>query len=163
MSLEIERRFLVDKSKLPDLSSCERFDITQGYYQTAPDEGIVRVRISNESAFITTKFKLDAGINKEFEYEIPYDDAISILSELSLKISKTRFKFPLYYTDQDIRLMWEVDFYNNGLCIAEIELPSIDHRIVIPEWVGFEITNTKGVSNFDMAKSMDGVMRKIYG
>lgn len=38
---------------------------------------------------------------------------------------------------------WEVDFFleeNEGLIIAEIELPSLESPLVLPEWVGEEVS-----------------------
>jgi len=53
-------------------------------------------------------------------------------------IDKTRFIVP-----ENSGLKFEVDeFYgdNNGLTVAEIELPSEDHPFEKPKWLGEEVT-----------------------
>lgn len=161
MAIEIERRFLVDVSKLPDLSPCIRNRIVQGYYNTAEGSGVVRVRTVNGTVgFLTTKFRAGHGTNKEFEYQIPVSDADEILSALPFKISKTRFEFPFVLPDQTI-LKWEIDFFDCGTVIAEVEVPDININFDLPEWLGKEITGRSGTSNFDMAVDMQSALKRI--
>jgi CYTH domain-containing protein len=76
----------------------------------------------------------------EYEYPIPVEDANELLDTLCLKpiIEKTR------YTIEYAGLLWEVDEFegeNAGLIIAEVELTAADQRILLPDWVGKEVTD----------------------
>mgnify|MGYP006138829337 FL=1 len=55
------------------------------------------------------------------------------------------------------RLTWEVDdFTDRELVLAELEIPSVDFRIVIPEWLEpflvREVTDEKGFGNHELAR-----------
>lgn len=164
MAIEIERRFLVDVSKLPDLSGCTRKEIIQGYYNTGQGSGVVRVRIMNRTkAFLTTKFKTKLNSAcMEFEYEIPVEDAGEIMFMLPWKIAKTRFEFPFIIPDTNTILKWEIDFFKQDLpCIAEVEIPDIGIEFDLPDWIIREVTDIGGISNFDCARDPDQVKRLL--
>ena len=136
MAQEIERKFLVDPSKLPQLSSC--YTIKQGYI--AASGATVRVRIRNNEAFLTLKGKAKGLTRSEFEYPIPVTDAEAMLSELCLHpvISKKR------YLIEHEGHTWELDIFegeNEGLIVAEIELESETEPFVKPDWVTKEVSN----------------------
>ena len=51
-------------------------------------------------------------------------------------------------------MVWEVDEFEGGLAglvLAEIELPNIDHEVILPEWLGMEITGLHQWSNSTLA------------
>jgi len=59
-------------------------------------------------------------------------------------ISKTRHEVTIN------SLLWEIDEFhdaNEGLVIAEIELPSADEHIELPEWLDIEVTDDESYSN----------------
>ena len=90
MGKEIERKFLVDKSRLPN--NLEGTKYTQGYISIT-DSGIVRVRIKGDIAVITIKSAGLGIIRDEFEYQIPMDDAKSLLELFNDGvIYKTRYE-----------------------------------------------------------------------
>lgn len=161
MALEIERRFLVNKDLLPDLSTSLQLNIKQGYLTRPGTNAVVRVRTlqteRTTTAVLTIKTTVSSGVNNEFEYNIPYDDALAILSTTTNIISKTRYV--IYNGDTDI----ELDIFDSpdGLIIAEIELDSLDKDIVLPNYLGKEITHIKGLSNFDLAYNPDKVIHII--
>ncbi|MDD7437310.1 MAG: CYTH domain-containing protein [Bacteroidales bacterium] len=140
MAVEIERKFLLKPgAQLPESDLV--LNIQQAYI--ANDKGVaVRGRLINmEEAYLTIKKAITSEFNirSEFEYQIPVEDALEMM-ELShyIKIVKQR------HIIKDGDRKWEVDFFleeNEGLIIAELELPSIDERIVIPDWIGDEVTN----------------------
>ena len=85
----------------------------------------------------------------EFEYEIPLNDAESILklSKNSI-IKKTRFT--IHHQGQ----IWEIDQFegdNQGLVIAEIELKQKDEAISLPNWIGTEISNDDRFYNLSLS------------
>ena len=60
---------------------------------------------------------------------------------------KHRFYIPY---EHDESLCWEVDVFkgdNEGLIIAEIELDTESHELVIPTWIGNEVTHDMRYTN----------------
>ncbi|RLD39428.1 MAG: adenylate cyclase [Bacteroidetes bacterium] len=138
MAQEIERKFLVKGNYKPSVAKETR--ITQGYLSSVP-ERTVRVRIKGEKGFLTIKGIGNASGASRFEWEkeITVGDAKSLLELCEPGIiDKTRFIVP-----EKSGLVYEVDeFYgeNDGLTVAEIELPTEDHPFTKPKWLGEEVT-----------------------
>jgi len=135
---EIERKFLVKGDYKKHVT--KETKIVQGFLSTVP-ERTVRIRIKGDKAFITIKgIGNESGASRfEWEKEISIDDAKALLaiSEPGT-IDKTR---SIVKADGD--LFFEVDeFYgeNDGLTVAEIELPSEDFKFTKPSWLGEEVT-----------------------
>jgi len=99
------------------------------------------VRIKGDKGFITIKgIGNESGASRyEWEKEIPVDEVKELLKICEPGvIDKTRFIVPA-----NDGLKFEVDeFYgdNEGLTVAEIELPSEDFKFDKPEWLGEEVT-----------------------
>lgn len=138
MGLEIERKFLVDTSKLDLGNSVEVRQIKQGYIH-ADKEKSVRVRLDGEIGIITVKRSVNNTTREEYEYEIGYKPAINMLYDVCDQIiRKQRYVFK-HGTNE-----WEVDVFegdNGGLIVAEIELSSEDEDVDLPDWVTEEVTN----------------------
>jgi len=138
MGKEIERKFLVKGDFKPFIKNEIR--ITQGYLSSVP-ERTVRVRVKGEKGFITIKgIGNESGASRyEWEKEIPVEEVKQLLEICEPGvIDKTRFIVP-----ESSGLKFEVDeFYgdNEGLTVAEVELPSEDHPFEKPEWLGEEVT-----------------------
>jgi adenylate cyclase len=147
MGKEIERKFLVDKSRLPN--NLEGTKYTQGYISIT-DSGIVRVRIKGDIAVITIKSAGLGIIRDEFEYQIPMDDAKSLLELFNDGvIYKTRYE--IVYEGKK----WEIDQFhkeNEGLWIAEIELQFENESFEIPKWVLEEVTGNEKYYNSYLSK-----------
>jgi adenylate cyclase len=114
--------------------------ICQGYLSLDP-ERTIRVRLAGTRAFITIKGLSSArGTTRaEYEYEIPVNEAEELLDAMALGplIQKTRYRRTVG------RLVWEVDVFegeNEGLVVAEVELPSEGAAVILPDWVGEEVT-----------------------
>jgi len=137
MAIEIERKFLI-KDDFWRNESDEGTPIKQGYLNSTT-ERTVRVRIYGNKGFITIKGKNENLTRKEFEYEIPLNDAVELLKLCERPIiEKTRF---LLYQDNNT---WEIDVFdgeNEGLIIAEIELTSESDTFKIPSWLGEEVSH----------------------
>ncbi len=138
MAQEIERKFRV-KGDYKKFVTKET-KIVQGFLSTVP-ERTVRVRIKGDEGFLTVKgIGNKSGASRfEWEKEISVEDANALLaiSEPGV-IDKTR-----YLVKADGDLVFEVDeFYgeNEGLTVAEIELPSENTKFSKPEWLGEEVT-----------------------
>lgn len=140
MALEIERKFLVDHALWNALTKPTPNYLIQGYLHSEPGKTI-RVRATNDKGFITIKGKSSAdGLSRsEFEYEIPKQEAIELLSNFTKKtIEKNRYEIEFEGN------VWEVDVFegdNAGLIIAEIELESPDQSFIKPDWVRAEVTS----------------------
>jgi len=138
MGTEIERKFLViDDSWGPaDDGSRQR----QGYLAIT-DRGNVRVRIEHGVATLTLK-GLQRGLTRdEFEYRVPLEDGERILETLCLWVAeKTRYKRRFGGHT------WEIDVFhgeNDGLVTAEVELGSEDEEVVLPPWVGEDVSHDR--------------------
>ena len=157
--VEIERKFLIIKDKLPPLH--HPLHMTQGYLSFEAKAN-VRIRLqedvesSQKQAYLTIKGRGLVG-RDEFEYEIPYTEADKLitLSQASL-VSKHRYILPAeseeIYTEP---LKWEIDIFegdNAGLLVAEIELPAENFKFSRPEWLGREVTEEAAYKNAVLAQ-----------
>ena len=143
MAQEIERKFLVVGEYKRFAHSCSH--LVQGYI--ASGRRTVRVRISDDRAWLTIKGPShDGGLSRfEWEKEIDAHEALELLPlcEGAL-IDKHRY---LVNIDNHT---FEVDEFhgdNEGLTIAEVELSSIDEAFSRPEWLGAEVTGIKRYYN----------------
>jgi adenylate cyclase len=119
LAIEIERKFLVHRERLPQLPEGET--IIQGYIP-ALNRITVRVRIRAARAWLTLKGASTGIRRSEFEYEIPLSDARDMLAQLCQAgvVEKTRYE--ILHAGQ----RWELDIFagaNAGLLVAELELP----------------------------------------
>lgn len=137
MGVEIERKFLVaDDRWRAAATGSVRYQ--QGYLSRSPTSAI-RVRSDGARACLNIKGTTDGITRLEFEYEIPLADADELLARIALRplIVKTR-----HYVDVAGR-RWEIDVFeaeNAGLVVAEVELESADAALVLPPWVGREVS-----------------------
>ena len=136
MPLEIERKFLLKNNNWQAQADSGTL-FKQAYLNTAP-ERTVRVRIKGQEGFLTVKGKTEFRSRTEFEYQIPVEDAqaMLLLCERPI-IEKTRY---LVKADD---LIWEIDIFegvNAGLSMAEVELKDPLQDLVLPDWIGKEVT-----------------------
>jgi len=148
---EIERKFLV-KSTAFIAESFQQKKIVQGYLNTNKKRA-VRVRIQDNTAFLTIKGMSDETGTSRFEWEkeIPVNEAeqLMLLCE-KYPISKTRFLV------KQGEHTYEIDVFegkSQGLILAEIELNSIDESFEKPNWLGEEVTGNKKYYNVYLAKN----------
>jgi adenylate cyclase len=151
MSLEIERKFLVkDNSFKQEAFKATR--VTQGYLSSATGR-TVRVRTMGDKGFITIKGKSNASGTTRFEWEkeISVEDVKQLLQLCEPGIiDKTRYLIKAgTYT-------YEVDeFYgdNEGLTVAEIELPEENAPFIRASWLGEEVTGDRRYYNASLTKN----------
>ncbi|MCM1319012.1 MAG: CYTH domain-containing protein [Muribaculaceae bacterium] len=136
MALEIERKFLVINDEYKSMARA-KYNIRQGYLTRRP-EGIVRIRVKDDHAYLTVKGKNSGETRLEFEYEIPYADGEQMLALCEgPNLHKTR-----YIVDYK-GFTWEVDQFHGdkvGLVIAEVELHDISEKPAHPGFIGTEVT-----------------------
>lgn len=148
MAKEIERKFLIDVTKLGKLP--HGINIKQAYMPTT-DQSVVRIRIADDKAYLTLKGKNLGATRSEFEYEIPVDDAETIMSELCCGPKIDKIRYPVNFSKH----IWEIDVFNGdnkGLIVAEVELSSESEHIDIPAWVTTEVTGDAKYYNSNLLK-----------
>ncbi len=146
MGREIEYKYLVTDASYRELAT-EAKEIRQGYL-CRDAERVVRVRTKGEKGYLTVKGKTVGATRPEFEYEIPYDEAIAMLKLCEGNILiKTRFLVPFE------GFTWEVDEFHGsreGLVTAEIELPDENTRYSRPPFVGESVTGNPAYYNSNL-------------
>ncbi len=148
MAIEIEHKFLLANDDWRNHVS-RSVKYRQGYLSSQATSSI-RVRISDDHAWLNIKSATIGTHRHEYEYEIPLTDADEILTNLCRKplIEKTR-----YFVTHDHHL-WEIDEFdgdNQGLIVAEIELDAIGQSFSRPLWLGQEVTEDLRYYNNNLA------------
>ena len=148
MPTEIERKFLVDHQKWEGLIKPTGKLYKQGYI-LSDEKRTVRIRVTNDAAYITLKGALTGISRSEYEYTIPLNEGSEILDNFATSlIQKTRYN--IEYAGHT----WEVDVFtgdNSGLIIAEIELQNEDEQFEKPEWVGPEVSHDNRYANSSLS------------
>jgi len=138
MPLEIERKFLLANDGWKSRVT-QQIRIRDGLI-ASNNGNKARVRIADSNATITLKSRRRGPIRTEFEYAIPYCDALEILQTMcdGRVLEKVRHVVP--YAGS----MWHVDVYEgilNGVVLAEVELQHAEQKLDLPGWIGKEVTN----------------------
>ncbi len=147
MGVEIERKFLVQSDAWRVVEGTR---YCQGYLSSVI-ERTVRVRTIKDKGYLTIKGVASGASRQEFEYEIPVQDANEMLNELCERPLIEKYRYKIEYGG----FIWEVDEFtgdNEGLTIAEIELPSEDQIFEKPAWLGEEVTADPRYYNANLIK-----------
>ncbi len=149
MAIEIEHKFLMAGNDWREHAT-RSVKYRQGYLSSQATSSI-RVRISDECAWLNIKSATVGTHRHEYEYEIPLLDANEIINMLCRKpiIEKIRH----FVTDDGNT--WEIDEFegdNQGLIIAEIVLSEIGKTFSKPHWIGDEVTSDLRYYNNNLAK-----------
>lgn len=165
---EIERKFLL--RTLPKLDWSDILLIDQFYKKNKSFWDRYRKLDSQINGVIkyqhTIKKTVSKGVNEEIEVELSEGDFIKNLSKCFLskseakKITKIRYIFP--YNG----LKWEIDYFpDRDMIIAEIEIPTLDYALVIPDYISdnliAEVTFEKEFSNRSLANKIPKPKTKI--
>ena len=151
--MEIERKYLVTSDCYKELAVA-RYHIRQGYI-SREKTGTVRVRITDDKAYLTIKGKPAAGhfARYEWEKEIDVQEAEELMKLCQgTVIDKTRWIVPAETVD-NLQLIWEVDEFHGkheGLVIAEIELECEEQSFEKPAFIGDEVTHDPRYYNANM-------------
>jgi len=141
---EIERKFLVSGDFRPFVFKSVR--IVQAYLSSHP-ERTVRIRIEDDKGFITIKGIANSSGKSRYEWEkeISAKEAHELL-----KICEPGVVEKIRHLVKSEPYVYEIDEFfgkNEGLIIAEIELPSENAVFTKPEWLGAEVTGDKRYYN----------------
>ena len=151
MGREIERKFLVHSKEYKKLSFNVKY-LKQGYLNSDKNRA-VRVRITDDAAFLTIKgTSNDSGTTRfEWEKEILIEDAKELMKLCeSGVIEKNRF----YHKVGDHT--FEIDEFlgdNEGLVVAEVELSNEKEFFEKPEYLGIEVTGEEKYYNSSLSKN----------
>ena len=171
MGIEIERRFLVDgrnekpwrTGKSSTMFQCYLKNITHidgkimwnGNLLVEEERALSnlttwRIRLSDDTVVLTAKGRRIGATAAEYQWNL----SLELYNSLSLDNLPSVKKIRHYWTGAD-GLIWEVDEFEGsiaGLIIAEVELDKEDQEVVLPEWVGLELTNLSGWSNASLSR-----------
>ena len=142
--IEIERKFLVQSDQWP--RSEDRIVMRQGYLAQQGNL-VCRVRQKNDQFYLSIKASIDNLSSYDYEYPIPEPDGQTMLDKLCEKAAVFKTRHLVKHGD----LVWEIDEFhdaNNGLIVAEIELPSAEHSFERPEWLGQEVSDDRRYTNY---------------
>ena len=110
-----------------------------------------RIRLRDDRAFVTMKGPTIDYSRAEWEFEVMPEQVQDLVASYRFPyVVKKRYEIPA-----DDGLIWEVDFFegdNQGLVLAELEVPSADHEFSHPEWLGVDVTNDNRFGNGSLAR-----------
>lgn len=156
--IEIERKYLL-KSEEFRKEAVSRKHIVQGFLNTDPDR-TVRIRITEDSAYLTVKGRSNnSGLSRfEWEHQITMEEGRELLTLCeSPLMEKYRYMVPAG------RHIFEIDEFlgaNSGLMLAEVELDQEDDVIIKPDWLGKEVTGEKKYYNSQLIKKPYSLWKK---
>lgn len=139
--MEIERKFLVniDAFKKAEGITKPGKKIVQGYLNIdEPEISQVRVTIDDTGiGRINIKGNKVGFSRPEYQYDIPGDEAREIVGRIPTRIYKENYHIMFAGNEWCVQIFHDK---NEGLAIAEIEIPSEDTQFEIPSWCGEEVT-----------------------
>jgi CYTH domain-containing protein len=123
------------------------------------ETAVGRLRKRDEAWYLTFKSRIAAATALELEWEISREAAASLMVRGPYpSVEKTR-----YVWEGSDGHVWEVDEFEGalaGLVLAEVELDSADEPLVVPGWVGHEITGLASWSNRALAQTLEATVNK---
>jgi CYTH domain-containing protein len=150
MTFEIERKFLVTSTHYKQVAYKKSY-IKQGFLNSKK-ERVVRVRIKDDTGFLTIKGASNKSGTTRFEWE----------KEIELKEAKDLFNLceegiieKYRYLIKENNHTFEVDEFigeNIGLVVAEIELEDENENFTTPNWLGKEVTGIVKYYNSNLSK-----------
>jgi adenylate cyclase len=150
-NMECERKFLVTGDGW--LQGVMRLALITQSYLVNDDTKCVRIRSWEEGdkteCYLTIKSCEPGSTRTEVEVPISVDQyrALDALADKGT-IIKRRFIV------QNLGDEWEIDVFDDGLVIAEIEFVNegSSEMFVTPDWLGKEVTDNKAYYNAEIAK-----------
>lgn len=124
--------------------------VNESYLFFTSNENIARVRSGTKGHWLTFKGKQIGASKPEIEFDISEETADTLFPYCKSFVSKTRFKVPYGQPS----MFWEVDVFkgkNNGLILAELEVPFESFDIVKPTWIGLDVTTDFKYSNANLS------------
>ena len=142
-----EKHLLLGDSKLAELTDEESEIISNSESFTS------RIRITQDKSILTLKGKRNHASAIELEWEMDPSLAEKITASSDFPhVEKVRF----CWTGED-GLVWEIDEFEGGLAgliLAEVELENETQEVVLPKWLGMELTGLHNWSNAALAQTL---------
>lgn len=152
--LEVERKFLLDASKIPyNLSTLDKYELTQAYINFSPE---IRIRCADGwMYFLTVKAYVNDDLmsREEREFWITEQEYNTLMKKIEGNIIyKTR-----YQGLDENGVMFAIDIFKGaleGLAYYEVEFPNEEeaNKYIPPDWVGKDVTNDKRYKNGSLAQ-----------
>jgi len=158
MSIEIERKFLL--RSIPDKKAVEIIKIKQWYLKSGGVWERARSMESNKSGtkwVHTIKTRISDLSNMEEERSMTKKEFEEFIKKCKSSPGSAKYIAKERRVYRDGVLKWEVDFFSQKchVIIAEIEIPSEDYDLQIPEFIQkkalLEVTGMKQFSNRSLA------------
>ncbi|MGH8546541.1 MAG: CYTH domain-containing protein [Gammaproteobacteria bacterium] len=145
---EIERKFLVtDTSVIADSAGTS---MVQAYLISTAERSL-RVRMTDEGSFLTFKGPRAGAARVEIECEVPTEMAEQLLHICEPAVV-SKIRYPVFANGW----VWAVDVFqddNEGLVLAEVELPRENSAVTKPHWCGLEVTEDERYYNEFLART----------
>lgn len=128
MAIEIESKYIC--KELPKgLDLVDYKFIYQGYIHIDRIKQ-VRVRIVDNTAKMCIKF-MDGNYRDEFEVDMDYFEANKLYKLCKYKVIKRRYNLQL-----EDGCHCDIDIYEDGTKIVEVERPNLEYKPTLPDWIG---------------------------
>lgn len=153
MGIEIERKFLVNPTALPFPAVhilTHGSILFQAYLSVDP---VVRIRRESGRGRHTLTVKGPRSSENpttcvECEYDISERDFEQMMPLAVRRVTKARLRIPSVSG-----LHWDLDLFflrHPMFLLAEAEVPTRDHPVPLPEWIGKEVTGDPGYDNVNL-------------
>jgi CYTH domain-containing protein len=155
MGVEIERKFLVCGDGWREVCGLG-VEMVQGYV-CVEEHVTLRVRVAGDRGWLTLKGRSVPGelARPEYEYEVPVGEARELLDRFSRYGCVWKRRYVVGVREGEKERLWEVDEFmgeNAGLVLAEVELEEEGEEVVLPDWVGREVTGDGRYHNAYLAR-----------
>lgn len=128
MAAEIESKYIC--KELPKGLDLMDYQILyQGYIHIDPIKQ-VRIRLAGNTAKMGIKF-MDGNYRDEFEANISYEEGLKLYNLCKYKVVKRRYSLKL-----EDGCHCDIDLYEDGTKIVEVERPTLDYKPELPDWIG---------------------------
>lgn len=152
--VEIERRFLL--KRVPHIQFDDAIMITQHYISDRNSNKVERIRCSqrdqqNPTMRYTSKERISEMAVHEHERDLSSEEYRELKKKSNRSVTKVR------WVKKEGDLKWEIDeMISFTLIVAEIEIPSEDYDLEIPDYIKnnliMEITGMNQFSNSNLAE-----------
>jgi CYTH domain-containing protein len=161
MGIEIERKFLL--KGIPDIKPTEIIKIKQWYLKV---DGIWERARSMDSSLYgikwvhTIKTRISQYSNLEEERDMTKKEFDDFVKRCKSSNQTAKYVSKQRRINQDGDVKWEVDVFSQKchIIVAEVEIPSEDYNLVIPEFIEkknlMEVTGLKQFSNRSLASKV---------
>ena len=153
--MEIERKWLVDKSKISDLllkgDYFSRKRIEQYYLNTMNDEWLIRLRKQGDKFFLTLKSR---GLLSREEIEIEISPNMFFEN---IKLAKTcikKYRYTIFH-GLSKNIFYQIDVYDDyDFITCEVEFHDEDKakNFIAPDWCIQDVTEDPKFKNVNLAQ-----------